>query len=132
MLLDWLGQHIMEEWAVVTAAPLLFVIAVLLFGIVIFLVLEWFHKEKVSTLEQRLSAKETQEWLALFKEKEALEHQVLELKTGLPQINFKSELKKQIVGMDEDDVRDLQITRKERRINELTQMMYAIQMRPKP
>lgn len=121
MSLNWLLQRLQEEWPVVKGAPLIFGGAVLITVILTFLVLQWFHKEKVSTLEQRLAAKETEEWLALSREKETLEQQVLELTAGQG-FSIKPVLK---VGTDEDDVREAQIKRKEQRIIEITNMMYA-------
>lgn len=57
-MLDWVGQQIMGELAAVKAAPVMFVMAVLLIGIAIFLFLEWLHREKVATLEQKVETQE--------------------------------------------------------------------------
>jgi len=108
----------MEEWAVVKAAPLMFGLAVLLAGFLIFFALEWLHREKVNTLEQRLAAKETSDFLALFREREKLEQQVAALKSGSP-LGFGTEI-------GDDYVRDEGIERKQRRITELNKIMSTI------
>lgn len=70
-MLDLLGQQLMEQWtATVVEAPLMFGIALFLalflLGIAIFLVLEWFHREKVATLEQKVETQEKR--ISLFAE----------------------------------------------------------------
>lgn len=78
------------------------------------------HSEIQRTLAVADGGKETGNWLSLFKERETLEQQVLKLKAKRPGISIKPALK---VGMDEDDVREEEIKRKERRIIELTSML---------
>ena len=54
-MFDALLQKIMDEVTVVKDAPFVFCIAVFLAGIIIFMALEWFHREKVETQEKRIS-----------------------------------------------------------------------------
>lgn len=82
----------------------------------------WMAQEDAAKSDE--NRKETGNWLALFTEREKLEQEVLRLKASRPGISIKPALK---VGMDEDDVREEQIKRKERRIIELTNMMQDLE-----
>lgn len=75
---------------------------------------------RVGAVKEHSGREETGNWLDLFKERETLEQQVLELKGTRPGISIKPAIK---IGKDEDDVREEQIKRMEQRIIELTEKM---------
>ena len=51
----WLLRQIGDQWSVVKSAPLIVVPFLVVVATFIYLVLQWLHKEKMATLEQRLS-----------------------------------------------------------------------------
>lgn len=53
-MLDTLLDYVIKEWHVIREAPGAFFLCVLLAALIIFFVLEWFHSEKMDTLEQRV------------------------------------------------------------------------------
>jgi hypothetical protein len=54
MPLDTLFEHVLKEWKVITKAPISFLICVGFLGLIIFLALEWFHREKTETQKERI------------------------------------------------------------------------------
>lgn len=146
MLADFF-RYLVSEWAVISQAPVTIILMLILASGIVWWLVDWAYASRIkskdaviemlnanakaprvepnqaSQAEAFHAAKENSgkaNWLDMFREREALEQRVLELKARRPGISIKPALK---VGMDEDDVREEEIKRKERRITELNDMI---------
>jgi hypothetical protein len=52
--MDTLLEHLLKEWKVILQAPFAFGLCVVVAAIIIFFALEWLHRERVATKEERI------------------------------------------------------------------------------